>query len=182
MTHSIERGSSETESQPINEIRIGRGDVIRVNKVEEIGYEKKTNPLAEQKVYQNELPPEELEAIRDQLAELPFHIGLTEKEGSFGNMERPVYDTNIKFLQAGEQHDYKGVAREDLVILFNTPDALSNGVYPETANGLKFVPEYPVKKGEKPRLIMQFTPEKALKMGKRNIKDVRLVMPMPEGN
>jgi hypothetical protein len=177
MTRSIEKGSSESESQPENQIRIGRGDIIKVNRIEEMGYNP-TKDKMDTELYQNELPAEELKAITEQLANLPFHIGETEEEGRFGNMPRDVHDTDIKFLQASERHDYKGVPREDLVILFRTPDALSHGVYPETANGLKIFPESPAKKGEKPRVIIQFTP-KALKMGNRNIKDVRLVIPTP---
>jgi len=179
--------SYEEEQEPIQEIRIGGGDFIKITKAVE-GVERwvgKTNEIVNV-----QLSKEELDDIVEDLINLPFHIG--NPEGTFrGGPEgeaipdddRPIHEAemNISPYIRGVP---KGEEKYILAFDFKDSKVWASGLSPHSAKNLRIsqpmyesVQNWPAgPEREKIHVRIGFSLEKELTVGGKKIEEIALMV------
>lgn len=163
--------SHEEEQEPLKEMRIGGGEVLRITKATEEIERQVGNSRETAKV---QLSKEELDEISEELLELPFRVG------SLGDYQKeiPIHEVEMTITPYGRGAP-KGKETYLLVFDFKDPKVWASGLsYHSVKNLTMSNPAHNTQswserqEGEQAFFRIGFSPEKKLTVGGKKIQEL----------
>lgn len=160
-------------TKPIREIEIGGGDPLRITAFEEIAVK---DPRALEVEHQiRALPDEALEQAKEQLEALPFAVGNKDFIGTPGM--RNKHDVVVRIGPRAVAYNAPEDEKNKHILYFRFGEKTGQfGLHLATHKGLTVVQDRD--KDEQTSNIVSFSPEQPLHIAGKEVREVRLVMPI----